>query len=245
VQPEPTASTATAAVTVDDPARTVVSWVDTQLDPAYAVAADPATRTRLIDHGLPASRTVPLDPAPTRPVVLVLPLDGDAVPPGSAGPTARSVPIADVPDGAGGRLEVRRAVPATDAVTRAAADRIRFGTALAANPRISLAPGARDRLLDGTVDPRLVVVLAGLGGTYPVGVSGWGAEPGATDDSARRSAVITTVNGLPTAGPDGARLLRAWVDVQVPAYRPEVTGPQGEPLSLQFRAPAPLSPLTR
>lgn len=223
----------------DGPARATVGWLGSELDPGYPVAADPATGARLLEQGFPPERVVPLDPEPVGPHVLVLPSGAPGLPE-PVETRVGSALVVRLGDGTGSALQVRRPLPSPAQVERAGDERARFGEALSTNPQLDLTPDGRQLLRDGAVDPRLLVLLAGLAGSYPIEVAELPPGPGATGDEPRRSAVITAVDGAPTRDPVVADVLRRWLGAQGPPYAPEVVDRPGEPVTLEFRAPSPL-----
>lgn len=213
--------------------------MSSELDPGHAVAVDAATRDLLVGQGLPAERTVPLDPRPVGPHVLVLPASGG---PDAARSRDGSAVVTGWVDAAGRGVEVRRPLPPPDEVARAGAERARFGSALSDNPRLEFAPEVRDLLRGGAVDPRLMVLLAGLAGSLTIGVGELPAAPGGVpEEGPHRAAVITTVDGAPTTDAAAGAVLQDLVAGQNPPFRPEVLARTSESLWLIFLSPSPLT----
>jgi 4-amino-4-deoxy-L-arabinose transferase-like glycosyltransferase len=121
------------------------------------------------------------------------------------------------------RVDVRRvASDGVDVAEQREAERtqrrVDAGTALARNPAVQLAAGARDLLTGGRVDSRLLVALAGATATHEVTVADFPLQPGESEAVPRRSMLIDAVDGrrLDEAGAQVEELVR---------YLQQQTGP--------------------
>lgn len=95
-------------------------------------------------------------------------------------------------------VEVRRliggAVPASVIEQEASATRTRFGVELAKNPAVRVSDADRGLLVEGRVDPRVVVVLAALAAQGDVTVAGFPVVDGEQERPTRQVA-ITDLGG--------------------------------------------------
>jgi hypothetical protein len=102
------------------------------------------------------------------------------------------------------------------------------GARLAGNPNLAAPTEVRDSLRDGAVDPRALVVLAGLAGRGPVTVVDLPVVPGEDPALLRHRVVL--------AGPDPPA--REWLAAQRPPFAPVLTG-SPDALTLTWPVPAP------
>lgn len=147
------------------------------------------------------------------------------------------------------RIEVRAVAPAGAAAYRAAltadwAARRMAGAQLAKSPRIHAGAAARQELLAGQVDARLLITLAELAVAHPVNVVAFGdGAPGASAGMPLRAMEVAGT-GSPAAR--SAELLRirslvlAQHTVFLPAYVSLVRLAGGTALRIEFGAPSPL-----
>ncbi len=217
----------------------LTGWIEAQLDPTTVLQVDPLTGAQLVRDGIPAERLVPAtEQAPPGALSVV------AVRPGGAAlpPPAGSRVLVTVPDGpGGGSTSVVRPGPGPDD----AAERARLEPRLAGNPALVLAPPAADALRAGMVDLRLATALSGLSVAHRLTVAEFAAVPGEPADAPRRIAVITEVDGAPTAGPGATDLVQYWLNAQVPPYRPATTGVQRGVLVVGYAIPSAPGPTGR
>jgi len=243
------------------------AWVVDELEPSAVLVADDALWAELIRSGWPEDRIISytgfatqdraagdrveqlLDgTAAGRPVYLVgHPVDEDA------SRLARRVAASSVPVAMFGRgderTEVRQVVADVAAARRTAsaerAARAEAGTELAANPGLVLGAEARSALRSGSVDPRVLAVLATVSAQRLLTVPAIENAHGETDATApRRTLVITEVERTPVAdAPETVALLRRWFVGQLPPYRPaSVVLDRDRPtpaLLVHYRAPTP------
>lgn len=108
------------------------------------------------------------------------------------------------------------------------------GRALARNDRVALSPQARDALVAGAVDVRLMTVLAVLSGEHSVSVSGFGpGSPAAPGEPAAGaplgSAEIVAIDGVPVNADSALTAeVTSWLEAQT-SYRPTSSYLRGEP----------------
>lgn len=108
------------------------------------------------------------------------------------------------------------------------------GRALARNDRVALSPQARDALVAGHVDVRLMTVLAVLSGEHTVLVSdfvpGSPADPGEPAAGVPLgSAEIAAIDGVPVSADSSLTAeVTSWLEAQT-GYRPTSTYLRGEP----------------
>lgn len=119
------------------------------------------------------------------------------------------------------------------AVDRAA--RIGWGKQLLTNKKVQAAASARDALLAGNVDPRLLITLSALAGEMPVQLI-------AFDDSSPGAAVPLRGAELGASAPAGLSKIQAFLAVQSSQYKPslvqtvQVAGGQSV-ITVQYDAP--------
>jgi hypothetical protein len=119
------------------------------------------------------------------------------------------------------RIEVRRIKGGTGSTAAATTEghgvaaAIDAGTALAANPALDLAPAAREALVAGEVDDRLMAALVAVGSGYRVEVDGFPVDPAERGTIAPRRRVE-----LRAASQDEARAIAGLLDAQQAPYRP-------------------------
>jgi hypothetical protein len=141
-----------------------------------------------------------------------------------------------VVDRAGERVEVRRITPdagpdlaqapedgvagssaAAPTEGHGGAAAIDAGTALARNPAFDLAPGARDALVAGEVDQRLMTALVAVGTAHEVGISGFPVDPAERGD---RAGPFRRTVELHAASHAEAGAIATLLDGQQVPYRP-------------------------
>jgi len=148
------------------------------------------------------------------------------------------------------RVEVRAVAPGGAAAYRVAlaadwAERRKAAAQLVTNPRIHALGAARQQLLTGQVDSRLLITLAGLAVSYPVNVVAFGdSAPDSSAGVPLREVEISPA-GSPAPGPAELRRIRSMVLAQravfLPAHVSWVRLSGGEAaLRIEFGAPSPL-----
>jgi hypothetical protein len=223
-------------------------WIAGQLAASAIVACDPAMCAALQADGLPAARLLVLGTATADP------LGSDVV---VATPAVRNefgtrlqnvyapVVIASFGTGAG-RIDIRAIAPdGTAAYEMAlAADRLSrmsAGRQLLANPRITVASGARTALTAGDVDPRLLMMLAALVVEQPVRITAFGdPSPGASPIVPLRSVQLAPL-GSGAKAKASLRSMLSFVAAQQQPYQPlraDLAGSSA--LMVEYAAPSPL-----
>jgi hypothetical protein len=115
------------------------------------------------------------------------------------------------------------------------AARISWGGQLLANKRVQASAAARDALLAGNVDPRLLITLSALAGEMPVRLVSF-------DDSSPGAAVPLRGAELSASAPVGLSAIQAFLAAQRSQYKPSQVGkvqiPGGQPvITVQYNAP--------
>jgi hypothetical protein len=237
-QPDPAALRAEAVLRGQ-----AAAWVEQQVSPAAVVSCDPAMCSALQARGVPGSQLLVLQLGATDP------LGSDVV---VATPAVRSqfgarlttvyAPELLASFGSGAlRIDIRAIAPDGAAAFESAlgADltaRINAGKQLLGNKRIAVSQGARVALAAGDVDPRLLVVLAGVVAQEPVSVLTFGdPSPGAPGVPLRAAGLkVTTRARLGTL----LSFLRAQRTPYVPALA-QATGGHFT-ITIEYDAPGPL-----
>jgi len=201
----------------------LVGWAEEQLPDDAVVTAEPRLAAELLHAGA--------DPAQVL-------SGGDGVPvPASTGSTtglALRATTGRAPEGsatlthfgdgtAGPVLTVVDPRPVQPTAEQETARRD-LAAALLANPTTEVSAADTELLAAGQVDPRLLVLLAGIGAQYGVGIAALDPVPGEPDGALVRQAVIASVGGTPLTGDDAgaqaADRLRGWLDAQQDPYSP-------------------------
>jgi hypothetical protein len=214
----------------------LVSWLLTEPVPGTAVRADELDRAELLFAGFPAAQLRgPGDAVESGELLLASDRPNDGRP--GSGPTScvgRSA-VATVVRGTGGAPgAVCRTDGGAEAVIAEGANRTRLGSALAENPALRLSPAAAEALRAGAVDPRLMLVLAAMTTAHQVVVDDFPVAELDTPDVPRRRALLSMVDGIPTASSD---LLRTWLTAQQPPFQPSSIRPEGSALLVGYPAP--------
>ncbi len=229
-------------------------WVAGQVSRGAIVACDPAMCSVLQSRGLPAADMLVLRPGASDPLgsdVVVATAAVRSELGGRLGSVYAPVVIASFGSGSE-RIDVRAVAPDGAAAYRAAfgsdwAARRAVGAQLLRNPRVDASAAARDELVAGRVDPRLLDTLAALATLHPVRVVAFGdSPPGSTAGVPLRAADLAGASGGTAAsGVAGLRSMLAFLHAQRPPYLPaqaDIIQPAGgEPvLRIEFAAPSPL-----
>ncbi len=195
----------------------LVGWVDEHLHPDARVVAPPRLWAELVHAGADTDQVrLPGTAGDGEPHAPVLTAAEDGVPAGGT-PVARFGPSDGRPgvvltDGSAGSL-----TPEELTRRRALAD------ALLASPMAAAGGQAADVLAAARVDPRVLALLAGIGGQLDVTLH---ALPTAAGEERTgtlvRSAVLRGASGAPLlpGAPDTERVL-AWLDAQWPPFAPD------------------------
>ena len=241
---------------LDAPMTEATRWIDANVPTDERILTDDAIWVDLVEQGRDRGNVVwfykpDTDPAvPTGAAAYQWVVSTDSVrsDPQSF-PTldealGRAVPVAAFGEG-DRRVEILRGEPgdldATVLADRRAASAA-AGQQLVANPALDVTPLARDQLLSGRVDPRLLTVLAGLGSRYDLAVESL-PQPAAEEaaEAPRRTVRITTVDGEPVSrDAEGVAAVTSSVASQNAAYRADATvvdATDGAPAALVLSFP--------
>jgi len=148
------------------------------------------------------------------------------------------------------RVDVRAVAPGGAVAYRAAlaadwAARRKAAAELVTSPRIHAGSAARQELLTGNVDSRLLITLAALAASHPVNVVAFGdAAPGASAGVPIREMEVSGVRG-PAQSAVELRRMRSFVLAQRAVFLPAHVGLVGlaggaAALRIEFGAPSPL-----
>jgi hypothetical protein len=231
-------------------AGAAATWVARQVSRDAVVGCDPGMCRLLRAHGFPAGGLLVLGPGPLGlrfcDVIVATPAVGNLL--GSR--LERDAPAVIAGFGSGrARIDVRAVAPRGAAAYRAAlaadwAARRKAAAQLVTSPRIHAGGAARQQLLTGKVDSRLLITLASLAVSYPVNVVGFGdAGPGAAAAMPLREMEIAGT-GSPAYRAAELQHVRSSVLAQhsvfLPAHVSLVRLAGGAALRIEFGAPGPL-----
>jgi hypothetical protein len=216
--------------------RSAERWVIGNVPPERRVLADDAVVHDLADAGFPEDQllgwsALDHDPDLWRDLDLIVVRGAVRTTPEAfpevAAPLRASTGLAVV-GRAGERIEIRRITPdegSTAAATtegHGVAAAIDAGAALARNPALDLTPEARDALVGGEVDPRLMTALVAVAASQRVEVVDFPTDRAEQQASARRKVELRA------ASPADAGAIATLLEAQQAPYRPvrvEVAGP--------------------
>jgi hypothetical protein len=232
-------------------AGAAATWIVRQVGRDAVVGCDPGMCRLLRAHGFPANSLLVLKPgAPGLhlcDVLVATPAVGRLLGSRLEGQDAPAL-IAGFGSGRA-RIDVRAVAPRGAAAYRAAlaadwAARRKAAAQLVKSPRIHAAGAARQELLTGKVDSRLLITLAALAVSYPVNVVEFGdADPGAAAGMPVREMEIAGA-GSPAHRAAELRHIRSSVLAQhsvfLPAHVSLVRLAGGAALRIEFGAPSPL-----
>jgi hypothetical protein len=232
-------------------AGTAAAWVVRQVGRDAVVGCDPGMCRLLQARGFPAGSLLALRPgAPGLhlcDVIVATPAIGKLL---GSRVEAEDAPAVIAGFGSGrARIDIRAIAPRGAAAYRAAlsadwAARQKAAAQLVKSPRIHTGSAARQELLTGQVDSRLLITLAALAVSYPVHVMGFGdAGPGAAAGMPLREMDIAGT-GSPAYRAAELRHIRSSVLAQhsvfLPAHVSLVRLAGGAALRIEFGAPSPL-----
>ena len=232
-------------------AGAAATWVARQVSRDAVVGCDPAMCRLLQTHGFPAGSLLALGPGPSGlrfcDVIVATRAIGNLLGRRLEGEDAPAV-IAGFGSGRA-RIDIRAVAPRGAAAYRAAlaadwAARRKAAAQLVKSSRIHTAATARQELLAGKVDSRLLITLAALAVSYPVNVVAFGDEaPGAAAVMPLREMEIAGT-GSPAGRAAELRHIRSSVLAQhsvfLPAHVSLVRLAGGAVLRIEFGAPSPL-----
>jgi hypothetical protein len=227
------------------------TWVARQVSHDAVVGCDPGMCRLLQAHGFPAGSLLALRPGPSGlrfcDVIVATPAVGNLLGRRVEGEDAPAV-IAGFGSGRA-RIDIRAVAPRGAAAYRAAlaadwAARRKAGAQLVKSPRIHTGAAARQELLTGKVDSRLLITLAALAASYPVDVVAFGdGAPGAAAAMPLRAMEIAGT-GSPADRAAELQHIRSTVLAQhsvfLPAHVSAVQLAGGTALRIEFGAPSPL-----
>ena len=216
-----------------DAVRSGGSFVRSGLDPSLAVAAEGVRDERLRDF---LDRSRPL--AAFGPLVIRQVTQSATQNRPESQPTPSETPLLSP--------EQERAdpLPAEELAERRSA-----GADLLRNSKLIAEPPAAAALEQGQVDPRLLSVLVSAIFSQTIRVADFPAARGEEGtDAARRTAIITQIDGAPV-DPNGEatdRFVR-FLEAQLPTYRPADVSVSltGSSLTIRYDAPSPVGLLAR
>ena len=227
------------------------TWVARQVSHDAVVGCDPGMCRLLQAHGFPAGSLLALRPGPSGlrfcDVIVATPAVGNLLGHRVEGEDAPAV-IAGFGSGRA-RIDIRAVAPRGAAAYRAAlaadwAARRKAGAQLVKSPRIHTGAAARQELLTGQVDSRLLITLAALAVSYPVDVVAFGGDaPGAAAAMPLRAMEIAGTGGPADRGAELQHIrstILAQHSVFLPAHISAVRLPGGAALRIEFGAPSPL-----
>jgi len=187
-------------------------WITQQVASSVVVSCDPEMCMELQKSGFPAGQLMELPPSAPDPLGSQLVV---------ATPVIRSQLIASFGSGAD-RVDVRYLAPnGTTAFESELAtdeqDRVTAGEELLTNKRVQASPAARQALLAGHVDPRLLVTLSALAHLMPLHLVTFDdPSPGVSSDAPLRGAEIGA------AASAGLPAMVAFLSAQQDPYAPAV-----------------------
>lgn len=223
-----------AAVGLPDSA--VTTWLMTQLAADSIIEVDPLGRAQLVRDGLDPARLRTPTGTETDADFVLAPLSDRA-----------GLPlIARFGTGAGA-LGLRLVVADPAAYATASVEdrtaRSRYGTALAANPNLTLGSLASAALRAGDVDARLMVGLTAAATTAQFTIETFTGTSGDPDSGTILREVtlsdISAVSGAGGATRSPSSALAAFFLAQDPQYRPLVVLDAGSILTVRYPAPCP------
>jgi hypothetical protein len=233
------------------PAAAAATWVARQVSRDAVVGCDPGMCRLLRAHGFPAGGLLALRPGTPGlrlcDVIVATRAVGNLLGRRLEGEDAPAV-IAGFGSGRA-RIDIRAVARRGAAAYRAAlaadwAARRKAAAQLVTSPRIHTGSAARQELLSGKVDSRLLITLAALAVSYPVNVVAFGDDaPGAAAGMPLREMEIAGT-GSPAGRAAELRHIRSSVLAQhsvfLPAHVSLVRLAGGAALRIEFGAPSPL-----
>ena len=231
-----------------------VIWILRDVSRAEVVGCDPQVCAELTHKGFPAGEVSTIGPQSTDPLNSVLLVVTPAIQ-AQFGTRLASVyaPVVIASFGSGkNRIDIRLVFPGGTFRYRAVQQKyLRARKAaealLLTNRRITFSATARAQLRSGGIDPRLLVLLAGMVAYHPVQIVDFGGRPpGGGPASLLRWVDLATVDET-AHFPHAAylRWMRAFANAQWTPYRPAycqlVTLPGGQAMRIGYDVPSPLS----
>ena len=223
------------------------AWIGQQVASSVLVGCDPEMCNELQSGGFPAGQLDELQPSAPDPLGSVLVVATPVIR-NQFGTRLASVyaPLVIASFGSGAdRVDVRYVAPDGTAAfqSQLAADRkdrVAAGEQLLANKRIQASAAARQALLAGQVDPRLLVTLSTLAHQMPLHLVSFGdPSPGVSSDVPLRGAE------LGTAATAGLSAMVTFLNAQQSQYKPAVASiiqvANGQSVvTVRYDAPGPM-----
>jgi hypothetical protein len=201
----------------------------------------PAPLAKSVRAAVPGRRVAAYDDASPRSADLIMLASTDAAPPGSLRQLMKQSPrIAVFRDGVEIRAVLKRSSP-----RRERAVQLRAGQQLVRHTNIRLTPSAWPVLAAGTVDPRLMGLLAHLSATHSIDIGGFPRDPAERRAHApARTATITAIDGrlVGEASADSIRQMMTTLREPPPPFRPNVIRVEqgtSAALTVTFLLPSP------
>ena len=223
------------------------AWVAQQVSPGTVVSCDPATCGQLQQDGFPATRLMTLGPATQNPLASGVVIGTQAVRDEfGASLAAVYAPLVLAGFGSGAnRVEVRATAPdgvvALEAVVSAQQASARSaGQQLLRNRTVQATPAARQDLLEGRVDARLLANLSVLSSQWPFKLVAFDdAPPGASPAVPLRGVQLSATSAA------GRSAILAFLHAQRGMYRPAMAaaasdGSGQSVVTARFDAPDPM-----
>ena len=222
-------------------------WIAAQVAPSVVVACDPEMCGELTKTGFPAGQLMELQPSAPDPLGSLLVVATPVIR-SQFGTRLASVyaPLVVASFGTGAeRVDVRYVAPDGTAAFESQLatdrkDRISAGEQLLTNQRVQASASARQALLAGQVDPRLLVTLSALAHQQPLHLRAFvDPSPGVSSDVPLRGAE------LGAAAPAGLSAMVAFLSAQQSPYAPAVaritqTANGQSVVTVRYDAPGPM-----
>jgi hypothetical protein len=223
------------------------AWIAAQVAPSVVVSCDPEMCNELQKSGFPAGQLMELQPSAPDPLGSLLVVATPVIR-SQFGTRLASVyaPLVIASFGSGAeRVDVRYVAPDGSAAfeSQLAADRenrVAAGEQLLTNQRVQASAPARQALLAGQVDPRLLVTLSALAHQLPLHLVAFDdPSPGVNSDVPLRGAE------LGAAAPAGLPTMVAFLKAQQSQFAPAVAGitktANGQSVvTVRYDAPGPM-----
>jgi hypothetical protein len=223
------------------------SWIAAQVSADATLECDPTMCAALQTAGVPAARLLVLQPGSYDPLGATV-IVATQVVRNQFGARLASVyaPLVIASFGAGAnRIDIRAAAPQGSAAFEAQLasdrqDRIEAGRQLLTNKNVQATPVARQELLQGDVDPRLLVTLSALASKMSLRLIAFDdSSPGASSDVPLRGVEIGAAESA------GLSAILAFLEAQQTTYQPAQDGiirlaGGTSAITVRFDAPGPM-----
>jgi hypothetical protein len=250
VQPDNPSNPGTGTTSLQQAAAVrdkAASWIAQQVSADTTLECDPTMCAALQAAGVPAARLLALQPGSFDPLGATV-IVATQVVRNQFGARLASVyaPLVIASFGSGAnRIEVRFIAPEGSAPFEAQLaadrqDRIEAGRLLLHNTNVQATPAARQELLQGDVDPRLLVTLSALASKMSLRLIAFDdSSPGASTDVPLRGAEIGAAESA------GLSAILAFLEAQQTTYQPAQDGivrlaGGKSAITVRFDAPGPM-----